>query len=288
MFGLAQGQVDCSLLSVTDVINQNDSITFEIYNADTMDTHYPYVSYTLDDNGDTIQKGQLSWYVTPAGSTSYYYYTNYGLNFVLPSNLLININYPLSIYFTYSNLTGEIPGDYTCEVFYNPQNNSSSCEANLIEGCVSIAVWDPVCGCDDETYSNSADAACNSIYEYTNGECIEVIYGCTNPINQFNYNPSATSDDSSCISPCFLSASNSGEQIVSHNTIQSLTYLTLPFSAGGGTLRQLEYNISWRNHGWGSSSSASNAQIKLYVLDSIVSLTFTYPSNVSKSRNLII
>ena len=121
LFGFAQGQVDCSLLSVTDVIIQNDSITFEIYNADTMDTHSPYVSYTLDANGDTIQKGQLNWYVTPAGSASYYYYTNYGLNFVLPANLLININYPLSIYFTYSNLTGENPGDYSCELLYNPQ-----------------------------------------------------------------------------------------------------------------------------------------------------------------------
>ena len=60
LFGFAQGQVDCSLLSVTDVIIQNDSITFEIYNADTMDTYYPYVSYTLDANGDTIQEGQLN------------------------------------------------------------------------------------------------------------------------------------------------------------------------------------------------------------------------------------
>ena len=121
LLGFTQGQVNCSLLSVTDVIIQNDSITFEIYNADTMDTHYPYVAYTLDANGDTIQKGQMSWYVTPAGSASYYYYTNYGLNFVLPTNLLININYPLSIYFTYSNLTGENSGDYTCELLYNPQ-----------------------------------------------------------------------------------------------------------------------------------------------------------------------
>ena len=130
LFGFAQGQVDCSLLSVTDVIIQNDSITFEIYNADTMDTHYPYVSYTLDANGDTIQKGQMNWYITPAGSSSYYYYTNYGLNFVLPTNLLININYPLSIYFTYSNLTGENPGDYTCELLYTPQMNIVNTKIN--------------------------------------------------------------------------------------------------------------------------------------------------------------
>lgn len=116
----AQGQVDCSLLSVTDVIIQNDSITFEIYNADTMDTHYPYVSHTLDANGDTIQKGQMSWYVTPAGTSSFYYSTNHSISFVMDSLTEFNINYPLSIYFIYSNLTGENPGGYLCELFYNP------------------------------------------------------------------------------------------------------------------------------------------------------------------------
>lgn len=199
LLGFAQGQVDCSLLSVTDVIIQNDSITFEILNSDTMDTHYPYVSYTLDANGDTIQKGYLNYYMTFAGTSSFYYYTNFSPSFVMDSLTEFNVNYPLSIFFTYSNLTGENYGDYTCELYYNPQNNSSSCEANLIEGCSSIGVWDPVCGCDGETYSNSGDAACHSIYEYTSGECIETIYGCTNPINQFNYDPSATVDDGSCV-----------------------------------------------------------------------------------------
>ena len=120
LLGFAQGQVDCSLLSVTDVIIQNDSITFEIYNADTMDTHYPYVSYTLDANGDTIQKGQMNWYVTPAGTSSFYYYTNVSISYVMDSLTDFNVNYPLSIYFTYSNLTGENPGGYTCELVYDP------------------------------------------------------------------------------------------------------------------------------------------------------------------------
>ena len=43
VFDFGQGQVNCSLLTVTNVIIQNDSITFEIYNADNMDTHYPFV-----------------------------------------------------------------------------------------------------------------------------------------------------------------------------------------------------------------------------------------------------
>ena len=39
--------------------------------------------------------------------------------------------YPLSIYFTYSNLTGENPGQYTCELLYNPQMNVNDVEPNL-------------------------------------------------------------------------------------------------------------------------------------------------------------
>ena len=51
-----------SFKTVTDVVFQNDSITFEIFNADTVDSHYPYVAYTLDasGNGDTIQNGQMN------------------------------------------------------------------------------------------------------------------------------------------------------------------------------------------------------------------------------------
>ena len=39
---------------------------------------------------------------------------------------------------------------------------------------MSLAVWDPVCGCDGFTYSNSGDAACNSIYDFTSGECTNI------------------------------------------------------------------------------------------------------------------
>ena len=52
--------------------------------------------------------------------------------------------------------------------------NTSECVAELIPGCMSINLWDPVCGCDGVTYSNSADAGCNNIFEYTEGECEEV------------------------------------------------------------------------------------------------------------------
>ena len=119
LLGVSQTQIDCSLLTIEDVIIQNDSITFEIFNADTVDSHYPYVAYTLDANGDTIQKGQMNYYMT-FGTSSYFLYTH-NLEFgQLNSPIII---YPLSIYYTYSNLTGENPGQYTCELLYNPQMN---------------------------------------------------------------------------------------------------------------------------------------------------------------------
>ena len=74
LFGFSQTQVDCSLLTVSDVIFQNDSITFEIFNADTVDSHYPYVAYTLDASGDTIQNGQMNYYMTFAGTSSFSLY----------------------------------------------------------------------------------------------------------------------------------------------------------------------------------------------------------------------
>mgnify|MGYP004032204419 FL=1 len=37
----------------------------------------------------------------------------------------------MSIYFTYSNLTGENPGQYTCELIYNPHMDISDIEPNL-------------------------------------------------------------------------------------------------------------------------------------------------------------
>ena len=106
-----QGQVNCSLLQVTDVIidNSNLSIDFGIYNGDTMDSHYPYIAFTIDNNSDTIQHGDINWFVTPALDTSWYSY-----NLTSP----IFPSYPLNIYFVYSNLTGSNPGSDTCILNY--------------------------------------------------------------------------------------------------------------------------------------------------------------------------
>jgi len=106
-----QGQVNCSLLDVTDVVIDNTNMTIDIavYNGDTMDTHYPFISYTIDALGDTIQNGNINWFVTPALDTSWYNYNI--LNPITPI-------YPLSFYFVYSNFTGPNPGEDTCILSY--------------------------------------------------------------------------------------------------------------------------------------------------------------------------
>jgi hypothetical protein len=38
-------------------------------------------------------------------------------------------------------------------------------------GCFCIEVYDPVCGCNNVTYSNSCHAECAGITEYTMGKC---------------------------------------------------------------------------------------------------------------------
>jgi hypothetical protein len=74
-----------------------------------MDSHYPYIAFTIDNNGDTIQHGDINWFVTPALDTSWYSYN-------LPSP--ISPSYPLNIYFVYSNLIGSNPGSDTCILNY--------------------------------------------------------------------------------------------------------------------------------------------------------------------------
>ena len=126
MIGFGQGQVNCSLLDVTDVVIDNTNMILDIavYNGDTMDTHYPFIAYTIDDLGDTIQSGNINWFVTPALDTSWY---SYMLSIsVIPA-------YPLSIYFVYSNFTGPNPGEDTCILSYDPSCDSVIVSFNQID-----------------------------------------------------------------------------------------------------------------------------------------------------------
>ena len=52
-------------------------------------------------------------------------------------------------------------------------NCANLCEPEYIEDCSWIEIWDPVCGCDETTYSNTSHASCFGITEYTFGECTQ-------------------------------------------------------------------------------------------------------------------
>ena len=45
------------------------------------------------------------------------------------------------------------------------------CEARPDPDCAYIQVYDPVCGCDGVTYSNSGHAACNNVEVVSEGPC---------------------------------------------------------------------------------------------------------------------
>lgn len=51
------------------------------------------------------------------------------------------------------------------------KSNTSDCEAKLINDCFHTLEYNPVCGCNEVTYGNPGEAACNSITEYTYGRC---------------------------------------------------------------------------------------------------------------------
>ena len=73
--------------------------------------------------------------------------------------------------------TGTLYGRWTFvheNVGVDENSALDSCIANPIEGCLGVEMWDPVCGCDGVTYSNSTIAACNSILNSTLGECVPI------------------------------------------------------------------------------------------------------------------
>ena len=80
-------------------------------------------------------------------------------------------------YYDFDEENCELTENCYCECINDINNNGicdeeeTECIAELDPFCSWITVWDPVCGCDGVTYSNSGEAACNNIFQYTEGEC---------------------------------------------------------------------------------------------------------------------
>lgn len=108
--GLGQGTINCSLLTVTDVVidTSNLSIDIQVYNGNTTNIHYPHIAYTVDNNDNVIQIGNLWLFMIFGIDTSWY---NYSLSStILPS-------YPFTMHFVYDNMGGL--GWDTCLLTYN-------------------------------------------------------------------------------------------------------------------------------------------------------------------------
>ena len=78
-----------------------------------------------------------------------------------------------------SRLLIAIAFSFTLLLSCNSTKNSSADEANKKEDCVEkidpacscMMVYEPVCGCNNKTYSNACLAECSGIKEYKKGEC---------------------------------------------------------------------------------------------------------------------
>ena len=86
------GQFLCSQLSVTNVVTNSANMTIDItiYDGNIGGQPYPFIAYTIDNLGDTIQTGNLNSFGNLGLDTSLYLYS---LN-SLP-------NYPLTVYYVY-------------------------------------------------------------------------------------------------------------------------------------------------------------------------------------------
>jgi hypothetical protein len=111
MIGFGQINVCTDSLEVTDLIVDNTNLTMDIaiYNGYNSYLSMPYVAFTIDANGDTIQQGNMNLFGAINLDTSWY---NYSISSA------INPSYPLTMYFVYGvSISGSVTD--TCILTYN-------------------------------------------------------------------------------------------------------------------------------------------------------------------------
>jgi hypothetical protein len=134
---------DCTdSLEVADVIIDNSNLTMNIaiYNGYNYFLNYPYVAFTIDANGDTIQFGNMNLFGAINLDTSWY---NYSINSA------INPSYPLTMYFVYSD--GSLVTD-TCILTYN-STPSAIIDINICSNRKLISTVD-VLGRENKGFKN--------------------------------------------------------------------------------------------------------------------------------------
>lgn len=70
----------------------------------------------------------------------------------------------MKIKFLFSALAAITLISFSCE-------KENKCKEDINPDCYYTMDYNPVCGCNGKTFSNSSHAACSGISEYTEGEC---------------------------------------------------------------------------------------------------------------------
>ena len=124
--GLSQSQVNCSLLEVLDVNIDNSNLIINIVISDgnSSGMQYPYIAYTVDGIGDTIQTGNINLFGTMGLDT-----TNYGYGISNP----ITPIYPLSIFLVHTDFITTGSTTDTCVLSYHPSCDSVIATFNYID-----------------------------------------------------------------------------------------------------------------------------------------------------------
>ena len=121
--------------------------------------NYPYVSEVLDQTGSIVTNGTMSFFGQIGGTTSYYEVSNSLFTAPFPPNFIG------SVIFNYDNNICVLPypcGDIITCIDSSQINPDIMCTAD----------YNPVCGCNDITYSNACIAEnWFGVTSWTPGEC---------------------------------------------------------------------------------------------------------------------